>query len=112
MDVNDTLESHTSTFELIFDYAHILAKTRENGMSIIFDMGNFPWKALKWLTPRNIQTEVALINSYPCKDIKIHIIKASFILDIAIKIVWPLLPAHIKEMVNLNKICYLCKIKI
>lgn len=85
---------------MFVDCGHMDPETVKNGISVIIDMENMPWKIMSWLTPRNIKTAVMLINGYPCKEIKLHVVKTSFILDAAIKILWPLLPANIKDMVN------------
>lgn len=100
MDLKRSIAENSSVIELVVDYGHMQTETCENGVSVIFDMENLPWKILTWATPKNVKIEVELVNCYPCKDIKVHIVKTSFVLDLAIKVIWPLLPANIKEMVN------------
>lgn len=70
-----------------------------NGLCVLIDIANLPWRALKWLTPHNIKIALRKIQCLPFKDYRFHVVNDSMLVHAAIKIIWPFLPEHLKDMV-------------
>lgn len=73
-----------------------------NGICIIVDIANFNWRLMKWVTPHNIKMALHRVQTMPIKDLKFHVVNDSFLVHAAIKIIWVILPQHIKDSVRMS----------
>ncbi|CAG9832434.1 unnamed protein product [Diabrotica balteata] len=74
----------------------------EQGMCVIIDVANFPYKVTKWATPYNISSCLKRIYSMPVRDYRYHIVNSSIWVNLLIKIIWPFLPQYVKEQVKFH----------
>lgn len=74
----------------------------KKGVCVIIDMDNYNWRLLKWLAPEYVKIGTKKLQSLPFKEWRYHIVNNSFIVNVAVKLVWPFLPEHIKKMVSRN----------
>ncbi|KAH1013721.1 hypothetical protein HUJ04_002675 [Dendroctonus ponderosae] len=80
----------------------LLNSDPEKGLCVLLDIANLPWKSIKWLTPHNIMVGLKKLQCLPFKDFRFHVVNNSFILNAALKIVWPFLPEDIKKTVKFH----------
>ncbi|KAF2891078.1 hypothetical protein ILUMI_15095 [Ignelater luminosus] len=81
-------------FELVLDDS----QTQATGVSAIVDMDGYSWKYLSWFTPSNVRVAAKKMNLYPIRDIVIHVVNTSLLLNASIKIIWPFLNERLKNM--------------
>lgn len=72
----------------------------ERGLCVIIDISKFPWKCFKWITPYNVKIAVKKIQTLPFKDFQFHVVKKHAMMHAVVKIIWPLLPEYLKQMVG------------
>lgn len=82
-------------------------KVQNKGISILVDVGNTPWRLIRWLTPHNINVGLRKLEVLPVKDIVFHVVNTTFILNACINIIWPFLSSKHKDMVSYFNIQYL-----
>ncbi|XP_030761154.1 uncharacterized protein LOC115886207 [Sitophilus oryzae] len=78
------------------------SKACKQGLCVIVDIANYPWRMIKWLTPHNIKLSLRKLESIPIKEYRFHIVNQATMIHAAIKLTWPLLPEYIKEMVKFH----------
>ncbi|XP_031345366.1 uncharacterized protein LOC116172306 [Photinus pyralis] len=61
------------------------------GVCILIDVNSFSWGMFKWLTPHTIKTAIRMVENYPVKEMTFHVVNKSYLLQAAVKLVWPLL---------------------
>ncbi|KAF5274934.1 hypothetical protein FQR65_LT04275 [Abscondita terminalis] len=89
----------TQIIELWVEYLAEDYKTQSNGISVILDMKDYSWKLFRWLSPTNIRIAVRKIDTYPLKEVVIHVVNTSFLLNASLKLIWPFMNERIKRMV-------------
>lgn len=78
------------------------SETMEKGISVIMDVEGYSWKLFKWLTPSNMRISSKLLDAYPLKTFRLHVVNTSALVNISIKLFWPFLSDKIKNMVGIN----------
>ncbi|KAF5274936.1 hypothetical protein FQR65_LT04277 [Abscondita terminalis] len=96
------MEEQVLLFNLLVEKVIGESLTLQNGLSIIFDVLNVPWKLIQWMTPHNIKMAVKLLENYPLKEIIIHVVNKSYLVQIGVNIVWPFLSEERKEMIKFH----------
>ncbi|KAF5300280.1 hypothetical protein FQA39_LY11137 [Lamprigera yunnana] len=96
------LDKQCCLFQLLIDKLMLEKLTLENGVAIIIDVRNFPWKLIQWLTPNNIRMMAKLLECYPTKELIIHVVNKSHLVQIGVKIVWPFLSEQRKKMIHFH----------
>lgn len=74
--------------------------TQCNGLTIIADAKNTPKSIVKWLKPRDLKVSSERANVFPCKNLQIHVVNVSPLVNIAAKLVMPLLNDKFKATVS------------
>lgn len=82
--------------ELVMDERN----TQANGLSVIVDLYGYSWKIFRWLTPSNLRITSKLLDLYPLRQYKIHVVNTSILINASIKLIWPFLSQRIKDMVR------------
>lgn len=70
------------------------------GVCVLIDLSGYSWKIFKWLTPHNLKVCTKLLDLYPVKQFKMHVVNTSILVNASIKLVWPFLSQRIKDMVR------------
>lgn len=78
----------------------------KKGICVIIDMANYNWRLLKWLAPEYVKIGTKKLQSLPYKEWRYHVVNNSFIVNVALKLVWPFLPEHLKKMVSGKQMSY------
>ncbi|KAF5274938.1 hypothetical protein FQR65_LT04279 [Abscondita terminalis] len=76
--------------------------TLKNGVSVLVDVLNVSWRIMQWVTPHNINLIVKIIENYPVKELIIHVVNKSYLIQIAVNIIWPFLSDHRKELIKFH----------
>lgn len=74
--------------------------TQANGLSTIIDLNGYSWRLFKWVTPTNIKMVAKRVDTYPVKELLLHIVNTSFLLSATLKLIWPFLNDRLKNMVS------------
>lgn len=74
-------------------------ETIENGIVVLVDMSGYSWKMLKWLAPGNVKVASTKADLLPLKQMEVHVVNSSSLMNTAINLVFPLLSQSIKEQV-------------
>ncbi|KAJ8944519.1 hypothetical protein NQ318_011777 [Aromia moschata] len=74
----------------------------EKGLCVIFDIANYPWNMIKWFTPDRIKLSLKKMQSLPFKDYRFHFVNNATVIHAVIKIIWPFLPEHFKQMIKFH----------
>ncbi|KAK5646333.1 hypothetical protein RI129_004797 [Pyrocoelia pectoralis] len=72
------------------------------GLCILIDVKEFPWALFKWLTPSNIKMGITLLENYPVKEFMIHFVNKSYLVQAALKLIWPFLPRQMQEKMKFH----------
>lgn len=75
-------------------------QTQEKGLCVVLDCEGYSWKIFKWLTPHNMRVSSKLMDIYPVKQYKVHVVNTSALVNASVKIMWPFLSQRIKDMVS------------
>ncbi|XP_028132349.1 alpha-tocopherol transfer protein isoform X2 [Diabrotica virgifera virgifera] len=89
--------------EIWFEY--ILSRHPEKagkGLCMLVDVSGYSWKLFKWLTPSALSNGRRKIDAIPFKEIQVHIVNHSLMVDVALKLAWPFVPEERKKTVH----CY------
>lgn len=70
------------------------------GLCVLIDLSGYSWKIFKWLTPHNLKVCSKLLDLYPVKQFKMHVVNTSILVNASIKLMWPFLSQRIKDMVR------------
>ncbi|KAF5300279.1 hypothetical protein FQA39_LY11136 [Lamprigera yunnana] len=82
-----SLDKQCRMFHLLMDKLLLEKLTLENGVAIIIDVRNFPWKLIQLLSH---------------KELIIHVVNKSHLVQIGVKIVWPFLSEQRKKMIHFH----------
>ncbi|KAF2884155.1 hypothetical protein ILUMI_22014 [Ignelater luminosus] len=69
-----------------------------SGLSTILDLNGYSWRLFRWVTPTNTKMVAKRVDTYPLKEILIHVVNTSFLLSATIKFIWPFLNDKLKNM--------------
>ncbi|KAK4879704.1 hypothetical protein RN001_007850 [Aquatica leii] len=95
-------EQQAFLFNILLEKANFDVLTLQHGFCMIIDVSGFPWKLAQWLTLNNLKMGTKLIENYPIKEVIVHIVNKSYLLQCSINIVWPLLSDHTKELIKFH----------
>ncbi|KAF5300277.1 hypothetical protein FQA39_LY11134 [Lamprigera yunnana] len=94
---NSSPQEETQLIELWIEQLTGDIKTQSSGVSVILDMKDYSLKLFKWLTPSNIRIAVKRIELYPIKNLVIHVVNTSYLLNASVKLIWPFMNKALKE---------------
>nr|CAD7570264.1 unnamed protein product [Timema californicum] len=77
-------------------------ETQKNGISIIVDAGNIPWKFLKFANPFNATFVGRKSDALPIRHIEHHVVNTSFFMNALIALVFPFLSNRTKESIHFH----------
>ncbi|KAG5674890.1 hypothetical protein PVAND_004835 [Polypedilum vanderplanki] len=77
-------------------------ETIENGIVVLVDMSGYSWKMLKWLAPTNVKVASTKAELLPLKQMEVHVVNSSALMNTAISLVFPLLSQSIKDQVHFH----------
>ncbi|KAK4879703.1 hypothetical protein RN001_007849 [Aquatica leii] len=95
---NSCPQQEAQILELWMEYFADSFETQRHGVSAILDMKDYSWKLFRWLTPTNIKISAKKIDAYPIKDLVIHVVNTSFLLNASIKLIWPFFNDRLRHM--------------
>ncbi|KAF2884153.1 hypothetical protein ILUMI_22012 [Ignelater luminosus] len=81
-------------FESILDNPIV----QTNGVNIIIDTNAYSWRLFRWLTPTNMRIAVKKLDVCPIKEVLLHVVNTSFLINASIKLLWPFLNDRLKNM--------------
>jgi len=79
--------------EMVLDEPH----TQTLGLAVILDARGLSWKLLQWLTPSNLRNGSKKADLIPIKEYVYHIVNTSMLLNTFVTLVWPVMPARMKQ---------------
>ncbi|PSN38168.1 hypothetical protein C0J52_14556 [Blattella germanica] len=88
---------YTHTDDLFMETIVMEEETQKNGIAVIMDMAGYSWKLFSWLTPHNNRMGSAKLDCLSIRNLEVHVVNTSFLLNASIAIVYPFLDAKIKE---------------
>lgn len=77
-------------------------ETQKNGMVLIIDLGGFPMRLFKFLSPKATIISALKEEMRPLKHTEIHVVNTSSLLDMLVSIVNPLLSSRIKQHIHFH----------
>ncbi|XP_021922045.1 alpha-tocopherol transfer protein-like isoform X1 [Zootermopsis nevadensis] len=77
-------------------------ETQKNGLAIIIDMEGYSWKLFRWLTPQNIRICSRKFYNLTFREIDIHVVNTSSLLDTVVSILYPILGQRIKQHIHFH----------
>nr|CAD7603968.1 unnamed protein product [Timema genevievae] len=92
--------SHTD--DLWLETALEEEETQKNGISVIVDAGNIPWKFLKFANPFNATFVGRKSDALPVRHIEHHVVNTSFFMNALIALVFPFLSNRTKESIHFH----------
>ncbi|XP_054285273.1 alpha-tocopherol transfer protein-like isoform X2 [Macrosteles quadrilineatus] len=99
----DPLGRRILVYKLVDDLWLTLAcdeeETQRNGLVIVFDLKNFPWKFLRSFTPYNIRATTAKAESLPIENIQYHVINYGWVVGLLVSLVFPFLKEETKNKI-------------
>lgn len=103
-DVNKmTIYDIAEVDDIFLEFFHISDPlVAKKGVCTIIDIDNFSWRLLKWCAPQHSKVASKKMQALPFRDYRVHIVNESFVMQAAVKLVFPFLPEYIKKMVNIH----------
>lgn len=63
---------------------------------------SYSWKMLKWLAPGNVKVASQKADLLPMKQMEVHIVNSSILMNTAVSIIFPILSQSIKDQVHFH----------
>lgn len=77
-------------------------ETIENGIVVLLDMAGYSWKMMKWLAPGNVKVASTKADLLPVKNMEVHVVNSSSLMNAAVSMVFPILSQSIKDQVHFH----------
>lgn len=99
---NHTLYRLTHVDDLWMEVAMEEDETQKNGLAVIIDMEGYSLKLFRWLTPQNISVCSRKLYNLALRQIDIHVVNTSLLLNTSITLVYPFLDSEVKEHIHFH----------
>ncbi|KAG4072357.1 hypothetical protein HA402_004289 [Bradysia odoriphaga] len=86
--------------DMWYDAMLMDTSTQCNGLTVIADAKNTPKSIIKWLKPSDVRVSSERANVFPCKNLEVHVVNISPLVNIALKVIMPLLNDRVKSTVG------------
>ncbi|XP_022908420.2 clavesin-1-like isoform X1 [Onthophagus taurus] len=96
--LSELAKFETLLIESILDEPEI----QSTGLCLIVDAQGISMRMMSWLTPSNIKRSIRRLDNIIMKDGVFHIVRSSFLLSAAMRVVMPLLPQVIKDRLKFH----------
>ncbi|XP_037024687.1 clavesin-1 [Bradysia coprophila] len=89
--------------DMWYDAMLMDTSTQCNGLTVIADAKNTPKSIIKWLKPSDVRVSSERANVFPCKNLEVHVVNISPLVNIAIKVIMPLLNDRVKSKLHFHQ---------